>query len=123
MRVIASVLSNEQEILTDVNVTNLENGKTTRTDAAGRFAIDVASGETLLKFTHVGFDYDTFKAKDIKSVVELYPSTLGEVNVQGTKKDSSNDSFLWLFGAAALYFGAKKIFGKKTSQPRKVTIR
>lgn len=123
MRVIASVLSNEQEILTDVNVTNLENGKTTRTDAAGRFAIDVASGETLLKFTHVGFDYDTFKAKDIKSVVELYPSTLNEVNVQGTKKDTSDNSLLWILGLGALFFGGKKLFGKKTPQPRKVTIR
>lgn len=122
MRIVASVLSNEQEILDNVIVTNLSTGKTTTTDAAGRFAIDVASGETQLRFSKVGYDYDTFKAKDIQSYVELYRNTnLDEVNVVNHAK--SDNTGWWLLGSFLFALGAKKLFGKKKPQPRKVTIK
>ena len=125
MIVTASVLSNESEILDGVNVVEVATGKTTTTDAAGRFSINVASGDSLLRFSHVGYDFDTFAAKDIKSIVYLYSTQLNDVNVvsHAPATASNNNTFLYLIGLAVVGFVGKKMFGKKKPQPRKVTIR
>lgn len=123
MIVTASVLGNESEILDGVNVVELLTGKTTTTDAAGRFSINVASKDSLLKFSHVGYDYDTFAAKDITSIVYLYSTQLPDVNVTNHATAKSNNTIAYLLAAGLAFIVGKKIFGKAKPQPRKVTIR
>ncbi len=130
MQVIASVFSDEMEILSNANVVEVGTNNATTTDASGRFVINVKDSNAQLKISHVGYDYDTFPVAsgEIKNMgyVLLFPNTsLDEVTVIGTKAKKTDYSALFIIGGViAIFVAAKALGGEKLkSKPaRKVKV-
>src|SRR4051812_10991781 len=76
MLINSQVLTSDMEILSGANVIEVGTNNGTITDASGRFSLNIASSNSDIQISYVGFDYDTFKAGEINNrYVELYPST------------------------------------------------
>lgn len=111
-----------------VNVTEVETGRQVQTGEDGRFTIEVLGPGSTLRFSHVGFDWDTIKVSELGSYFELYPSStmLDDVNVDGPKKPSG---FPWIalgilgvLGVAIARSGSGKKTGKPQGTIKKVTV-
>jgi hypothetical protein len=122
MIVTNTVLSNEMDILVDVNVKEVGTNNATTTDAAGRFSINVASADSILEFSHAGYDYDQYRAGDIKKYIELFPVQLPGVDVVNNYKSDGNNTGFWLIGGILAVIAAIKLSKKTKKQPRKVTV-
>lgn len=73
MKISGSLL--EYDVLTpivDANVIEVGTNNKTTTDLDGKFTINVSSGASTLKFSHVQYDFDTVLASDFNSYYELY---------------------------------------------------
>lgn len=104
-----SVLDNEQRTIAFVSVTDLQTGNTVQTDADGKFSITVANSNTDLRFSHVAYVYDTIKASEFNSYMELYPKNevLDETII--TNNSNKKSSFLlWILGGLAFAFAVSK---------------
>lgn len=112
------VWDNEQRTLANVNVQNLNTGFTVQSNDDGYFEIPVNAMTDQLRFSHIGYDYDTIAAGDFNSYIELYPGSivLPEIvigaNPKPTTKKSDN-TLLKLLVVVAVGFGIKKVFFSK----------
>jgi hypothetical protein len=73
MKITGSLL--QADVLTpivDANVIEIGTNNRTTTDSDGKFTINVSSGASMLKFSHVQYDFDTVLASDFHSYYELY---------------------------------------------------
>ena len=106
MRISGTILTNEFEVLSNVNVYEVGTQNSTKTDPNGNFNIDVNSLNSDLKFTILGYDYDTVKADYFNkiSVLQLYPSSilLDQINVSNNPKVKSDNNYLYLLGILGL---------------------
>jgi hypothetical protein len=123
MIISGSVLDNDFKILPNVNVTVVGENGSTITDENGKFSVNVNSLNSQIRFSLVGYDYDTYAAKDVQnmSYINLYPSTivLPDVNVPGTK--SSSSIWAWVLGGFAL-LGIAVMTSKKNDKTVKVKM-
>ena len=92
MKISGSLL--QYDVLTpivDANVIEIGTNNKTTTDANGKFTINVSSGASMLKFSHVQYDFDTVLASDFNSYYELYLASNPEVVVHnGYTKANTN---------------------------------
>lgn len=121
MIVSGSVLDNEMGILPNVIVTVLDENRETITDENGHFTIIANSSNSQLRFSLLGYDYDTISAGEFNQIgrIELYPSTtdLPEVIVNNNAK-SSNAGLFAVLGVLAI--GLIALASRKKVQSRKV---
>lgn len=91
MKISGSLL--EYDVMTPIvgaNVIEVGTNNTTTTDSDGKFSINVSSGASMLKFSHVQYDFDTVLASDFHSFYELYlASNDGPVVHNGYTKQNS----------------------------------
>ena len=119
MLVTGSVLTNDYGILPNVTVEAVGEYKNTTTDESGRFSINVASPASQLKFSHVGFDYDTVSITQFQqdgNLMLLFPASneLPEVVIYNNSKSSNSG---WIIGLIALLgIGALALSGKKSTK-------
>lgn len=102
-KVQGSVFSNEMQIIPNANIEVVGENKFTTADASGQFEIYANSENSMLKFSHVGFDYDTISVAEFKQLgyIELYPTSLdGDFVVYNNYKKPDN-TFLWIMGILA----------------------
>jgi hypothetical protein len=109
------LLSIDQKIIPNANVFEVGKANSTKTNADGKFSIDIKE-ENLktaqLKFTHIGYDYDTVAAMHFldKEIFELYPNkeSLSEISVSNNYKYCNWWIYL-LIGGAIGYFVKSKV--------------
>jgi len=58
--------------IVNANVIEVGTNNRTTTDSDGKFTINVASGESQIKFSHIQYDFDTVIASEFHSYFELY---------------------------------------------------
>lgn len=121
MLVTGSVLTNDYGILPNVTVEAVGEYKNTTTDESGRFSINVASPASQLKFSHVGFDYDTVSITQFQqdgNLMLLFPASneLPEVIIHNNGKPKSSNSGLIIGLIALLGIGALALSGKKSTK-------
>ena len=92
MRISGSLL--EYDVMTPIvgaNVVEIGTNNKTTTDADGKFTINVSSGASTLKFSHVQYDFDTVLVSEFNSYYELYLASNPEVVVHNgyTKQNST----------------------------------
>lgn len=123
MLVSGSVFEYNSESLPGTNVIEVGTTNGVSTDENGNYRINVASPDSLLRFSFVGMDYDTYKASEVngKKVI-LYPSNevLEEVVVYGHKK---RDYSLWYLLAGLVAAGITiKALSNPKNKPQPVRV-
>lgn len=118
-KVAASVFTEDMEILPGANIVELGTKNGTVSDADGRFELNVASPQSDLTISYVGYKTVIVSAADIGSYIELPQDAeaLEEVNVTGHTKPKKDNSLLWL---GALIVGA--IAGAVIFRPKTVKV-
>lgn len=121
MIVSGSVLDNEMGIIPFANVEVIGENRFATADASGRFSIVANSASSLLKFSHVAFDFDTISVAEFQNdgYVQLWPSSLDEVvviNPNTPKPKEKDNSLLWFLGIGSLIAIA---IGVSSSQSKK----
>ena len=120
MRISGSLL--QYDVLTpivDANVIEVGTNNKTTTDANGKFTINVSSGASMLKFSHVQYDFDTVLASDFNSYYELYLASNPEVVVHNAYTKAHNNLLSILAILAGITAIGVIITGKK---PTKVKV-
>jgi len=127
-----SVFDTDMSILANANVKEINLAGATiagvKTDKNGKFAIVVASKDSWLQFSFVGYQTETIQAKDFGSYIELttdVESLDDAVVVGGTKKDTGDNTGLYvimaILGLTTVYFAFKKE-KPNTPTPKKVKV-
>lgn len=125
MIVKGQIVSSEMEILAYANIYEVGTNNSTKADEDGRFTINVASKNSDLKISHVGYDYDTVKASffDSQEYFELFPTTLDEVTLtNNAKPKSSTSNYGFLLLAGGLLAGWLLFSGNNKSKIKKITV-
>lgn len=121
MKITGTVYEYGGGTLPGTNVYEVGTTNAVSTDANGKFLINVAGPSSELKFSFIGYDYDTYVASQINGEkVYLYPSTteISEVEVPNPYKKKDN-TIWWVLGALGIGIIAYKI-GKE--KPQKVKV-
>lgn len=115
-----SVLSEESDVLAGATVHEInEFGfpvANYKTDNDGKFSLNVASKDSLIRFKHFGYNDLEMKASEFYSVAYLKPA----VNIVVAGKNSNTLLYVLLAAAAltAIYYATRP----KKPQPKKVKI-
>lgn len=109
----------DQRSIANVNITEVETGQQVQSNADGYFEITVSNMNNTLKFAHAGYDYDTIRAADFQSYIELGISSLPEAVVTNNSKPKNDNTLLYV-GIAAVAFIAIAKTMKKQSKTVKV---
>jgi hypothetical protein len=120
MRISGSLL--QYDVLTpivDANVIEIGTNNRTTTDADGKFTINVSSGASMLKFTHIQYDFDTVLASEFNSYYELYLASNPEVVVHNSYTKQNSTTLIVLAALAAITAIGVIMTGKK---PTKVKV-
>ena len=119
--VTGTVFDQDMKAISGVNVTEVGTTNGTTTDKDGQFSIQVSSSAAQLKFSHVGYDYDTVSIADFNKLgywqIYYAPETLPDLNVNGTGVKKSSNMILPII---ALVFIAALI-ASHSSKPKQVT--
>jgi hypothetical protein len=115
------VWNNNQQTIANANIIELQTGNSVQANEDGYFEINVSDLNNDLRFSHAGYDYDTLKASEFKSYIELYPSTLDQVVVTNNSKSSSNGIF-WFIGGLAALFAYSKISSSDKKTPKTIKV-
>lgn len=105
MRINGIILDENDKPFADVNVTAISGS--TKTDQYGNFTIDVPGPKTDLKFTHIGYFYDTVpadyftKASSLQLTLDTF-NVLDEVVIQGITKKPTDNTIWWVLGLGTL---------------------
>lgn len=119
MKIAGSLL--QYDVMTPIagaNVIEVGTNNRTTTDAQGKFSINVSSGNSMLKFSHVQYDFDTVLASDFHSYYELYLASNPDVVIQNNYKKDNSGFFVVIALAIATTIGV--IYNK--NKPTKVKI-
>jgi TonB-dependent starch-binding outer membrane protein SusC len=125
MTISAQIFDNEMGSIEGVNVFELGTQNSTQTDKDGRFTLSkVASANSDIRFTHVGYDYDTVKASyfDKMTYFNLYPNSteLNPISVGGHVVTKPKDYTNWLLialGLLGIYAITKNINSNQKPKP------
>lgn len=121
MFVNGQIFDNEMGIISNVNVEVVGENKSTIANNNGEFNIVAASLNSILRFSHAGYDYDEISVSEFNKLgyINLWPSTteLEEVGITNNSKNSSN-LLAWIFGITAS--AALIALIAKSKQPVKV---
>jgi hypothetical protein len=113
-----SVFSNQMKAIPNVNIEVVGENRFVKTDTSGKFKIIFHTGNELLRFSHVGYDFDTISVSEFKKTgyIELYPPSLNDVTITNnhTKKDNT-----WLFILGVVVVGAV-VYAVNKDKPQKV---
>lgn len=123
MKISASILSDELEVLQGVNIINLDTKASTQTNQDGKFSIDVASPATKLQISHVGYETKTMPAGNVGSYVALpiYTENLETVEIENNYKPKKSDYTGWYILTALLVgYGASRLFSSKDKTSKEV---
>lgn len=112
-----------------VNVKEVATGRTAQTDADGRFSIEVSNLNSVLRFSHVGYDYDEYTAAEVLeySYITLYPdSTMLDEVIVNKPKTEVKIPWVGLGIATVLAFAIGRAVNKSNKptaqKPKKITI-
>jgi len=114
MKAQGQIFTNEMVIMPDVNVFELGTKNSTRTNSDGKFTINVANAKSQLRFSFVGYDYDTVDADYFikNSYLELYPSKTALADVTISPKKKGDNTFFWILAIIGAGFVIKKMSKK-----------
>ncbi len=117
MIVKGQIFDENMKFLSNVNVTEVGTSNSTITNSSGEFTLqNVKSSNSDIRFSSVGFDYDTIKASffDTNDYFQLYHSTteLADVTVSSANSTKSKDNTMWyllgILAALGIYMANKK---------------
>ena len=109
----------------NANVMDMATNFTVQTKADGSFILPVNDLNDTIKFSFVGYDFDTIKAADFNGMFQIYHSTttLDEVVIHQEPKApvvKTSSNFLgWIVGGVLV---AMAIAHFSNEKPKKVTV-
>ena len=119
--VTGTVFDQDMKAISGVNVTEVGTTNGTTTDKDGQFSIQVSSSAAQLKFSHVGYDYDTVSIADFNKLgywqIYYAPETLPDVNVNGTGVKKSSNMILPILALVVI----AALIASHSSKPKQVT--
>lgn len=98
-----TVLGDVGEEIAGANIEVVGENRFATADNNGRFNIGVTSMNSILKFTHVSYEWDTISASEFKKtgkiILFLKTELLNEVTINPRPKPTKTDnSLLWILG-------------------------
>lgn len=120
MIVSGSTFDNEMGIIPNVNIQVVGENRSTTSDEDGRFTIAVNSNDSVLRFSHAGFDYDeaTVSKFLIYGYINLYPVGLDDAIVENNYKE--DNTLLYVIGLGVAFLLGKVIF---SNNPKAVNVK
>ncbi len=108
----------------NANVMDLATNFTVQTKADGSFILPIGDLNDIIKFSFVGYDFDTIKASDFNGIFQIYHSstTLDDVVIQPKVPAPSSNILGWLVGGILAATAIAHFSNKKEDKPKKVTI-
>lgn len=109
----------------NANVMDLATNFTVQTKADGSFILPIGDLNDIIKFSFVGYDFDTIKASDFNGKFQIYHSTttLDDVVIQQNPKapvaPPSSNILGWLVGGVLVTMAIAHFSKEK---PKKVTV-
>lgn len=119
MIVSGSILDDQMGIIPYANVVVVDENRSITADKDGKFSIQVNSQNSILQFSHAGYDYDTITVSEFNNLgyINLYSASLEPVNVTNNYKSSK--VALIALGIGALIILANTL-RKRTPKPIKI---
>lgn len=121
MIVSGSILDNDFGIIPFANVVIVGENRSTIADADGKFSIAVNDSNSIVQFSHAGYDYDQITAADFNKLgyILLFPNSLDEVVLQNNYK--SDNTLLYVVLGFIGAFAVKKVFF--SNNPKAVNVK
>lgn len=112
MIISGSILNNDFAIIPFANVVVIGENRSTTSDKFGKFSIVVNNNDSILRFSHAGYDYDEVSAGAFLEFgyINLFPSQLDEVIIYNPNKPKSDNTLLYIIGGVITFFIGKKLF-------------